>query len=104
MHTVTNDISVLWFSSCVDSASVYVATEPEEAISDTEKLMAELQRRNTALERRVTDMQRVISEHEPKAQQRHLQADRMSETNGLQEVSVELRKQSVFLVLTASWK
>ena len=76
-----------WCSG-VDSASVYVATEPEEAISDTEKLMAEMQRRNTALERRVTDMQRVISEHEQRAQQRHLLAERVSsETNGLQEVS-----------------
>ena len=38
-----------------------VATEPEEAISDTEKLMVELQRRNVALERRVADLQLVIS-------------------------------------------
>ena len=105
------------YSSCipnacipsVDSASVYVATEPEEAISDTEKLMVEIQRRNVALERRVSDLQLVIgqqralehterlsSEQNAPQHARRLDSQQMapphterlrSETNGLQEVS-----------------
>ena len=105
------------YSSCipnacipsVDSASVYVATEPEEAISDTEKLMVELQRRNVALERRVSDLQLVIGqqralEHTERLsseQRAPLRTERLgseqrapehterlgSDTNGLQDVS-----------------